>query len=137
MIDPKAALQGLAWMAPEAALTLLILLVVIVDLICKRDKRPVGFVALVGTLGVLWVATKSWPVELIGSDAKGPMSVFAGAYAVDAYLNYFRILFLSAAAVVIVLTQPVVGRWKTGAGETYALMLSCTLGMMLMAGAQD
>jgi NADH-quinone oxidoreductase subunit N len=137
MIDPKAALQSLAWMAPEAALTLLILLVVIADLIFRRDKRPVGFVALVGTLLVLYLAANSWPAAPLGSDKQGPISVFAGAFAVDAYLNYFRILFLSAAAVVIVLTQPVVGRWKAGAGETYALMLSCTLGMMLMAGAQD
>ena len=140
MIDPKTALQGLMWLAPEAALTLLILLVIVADLFCKNDKRPVGFLALVGTLGVLWLAATGWeiwPAALIGSEAKGPVAAFAGAFAVDLYGAFFRILFLASAAVVIVLTQPVVARWKTGAGETYALMLSCTLGMMLMAGAND
>src|SRR5262245_13342652 len=133
MIDAKTALQSLGWMAPEAALTLLILLVIIADLVFRRDKRPVGFFALVGTLGVLYVAARSWE----SMEVKGPAAAFAGAFAADPFAGFFRILFLSAAAVVIVLTQPVVARWKTGAGETYTLMLSCTLGMMLMAGAND
>jgi NADH-quinone oxidoreductase subunit N len=140
MISSKDALQGLMWLAPEAALTLLILLVVIADLVFRRDKRPVGFIALVGTLGVLYLAAKSWdvwPAALLGAEAKGPVAAFAGAVAVDLYGVFFKILFLAAAAVVIVLTQPVVARWRAGAGETYALMLSCTLGMMLMAGAND
>ena len=128
------------WMAPEAALTLLILIVIIADLIFRKDKRPVGFVALIGTLVVLALAARTWeiwPAAIIGSEAKGPVAAFGGAFAVDLYGNYFKILFLASAAVVIVLTQPVVARWKTGAGETYALMLSCTLGMLLMAGSND
>ncbi len=133
MLDGKTVLQGLAWMAPEAALTLLIMIVIIADLVCRRDKRIVGFIALLGTLGVLWLAAKGWEA----SEASGPAAAFGGAYAADLYGNFFKILFLAAAAVVIVLTQPVVARWKTGAGETYALMLSCTLGMLLMAGAND
>src|SRR5262245_23625967 len=140
MMDPKTALQRLAWLAPEAALTLLVLLVIVADLFCKRDKRPVGFLALVGTLGVMWIAARSWevwPAALFNADLKGPAAAFAGAFAVDLYGTFFRILFLGAAALAVVLTQPVVARWKTGAGETYALMLSCTLGMMLMAGAND
>ncbi len=140
MLDGKTVLQGLAWLAPEAALTLLILLVIIADLLFKRDKRPVGFFALVGTLGVLWIAAKSWelwPATLFCSEAQGPAAAFGGAFAADLYGNFFKILFLAAAAVAIVLTQPVVARWKTGAGETYTLMLSCTLGMMLMAGSND
>ena len=140
MIDSKTAWQGLMWLAPEAALTLLILLVIIADLVFKRDKRPVGFLALVGTLGVLWIAARSWevwPAAIVGSEAQGPAAAFMGAFAADLYGVFFKILFLAAAAVVIVLTQPVVARWKSGAGETYALMLSCTLGMMLMAGAND
>src|SRR5689334_2076238 len=119
MIDPKAAWQGLMWMAPEAALTLLILIVIIADLIFRKDKRPVGFVALIGTLVVLALAARTWeiwPAAIIGSEAKGPVAAFGGAFAVDLYGNYFKILFLASAAVVIVLTQPVVARWKTGAG---------------------
>src|SRR5262245_48720084 len=130
MIDAKTAWQGLMWLAPEAALTLLILLVIVADLVFRRDKRPVGFLALVGTLGVMWVAAKSW-------ESQETAAAFAGAFAADTFAGFFRILFLAATAVVIVLTQPVVARWKSGAGETYALMLSCTLGMMLMAGAND
>jgi NADH-quinone oxidoreductase subunit N len=141
MLDTKTVLQGLGWLAPEVALTALILLVVLADVFLRREKRPVGFLALVGTLAILAVALKGWevyPGSLFGSSSpEGPQSAFGGAIAFDLYSLFFKILFLAAAAVAIVLTQPVVARWTSGHGETYALMLSCTLGMMLMAGAND
>lgn len=140
MLDLKTVLQGLAWLAPEVAVTLLILIVIVADLLFKRDKRPVGFIALLGTLGALWIATKSWdvwPAALFCSEAQGKVAAFGGALAVDLYGLFFRILFLAAAAIAIVLTQGVVATWKSGHGEMYALMLSCTLGMMFMAGAND
>ena len=141
MLDTKAVLQGLGWLAPEIALTALVLLVIIADVLLKREKRPVGFIALVGTLAVLWLAAKGWEAYpgsfLYAASPEGPQAAFGGAVAFDLFSLFFKILFLAAAVVAIVLTQPVVGRWASGHGEMYALMLSCTLGMMLMAGAND
>ena len=141
MLDVKSVLHGLSWLAPEVALTAVVLLVIFAEVLCRKDKRPVGFLALVGTLGALALAAyawKVWPAAQFCADAPaGPQAAFGGAIAVDLYAIFFKILFLSAAAVAIVLTQPVVARWTSGQGEMFALILSCTLGMMLMAGAND
>src|SRR5262245_3141867 len=119
-------LHGLKAFAPEAALTLLIMLVVVVDLFVKRDKRVVAGVALAGTLAIL-----SWTVYAWRSFVPSPenAALFAGSVAYDPYSLFFKILFLSATAVIIVFAIPGVARWGSGHGEVWALMLSCTLGM--------
>ena len=54
-MDVKTVLQHLGFLAPEVALTGLILLLIVGDIVLKREKRPLGFFALVGTLLVLAV----------------------------------------------------------------------------------
>ena len=62
---------------------------------------------------------------------------FQGAYAVDSFASSFKLLFLGAAIVVAVLSWPAIRSWEDGKGEYYTLLLSCTFGMMVMAGAND
>src|SRR5882762_9448564 len=112
MLDVKSVLQGLAWMAPEAALTALIMLVILAEVLFRRDKRPVGFLALIGTLAAAYLAIRAWEVwpaaQFCAAAPAGPQAAFGGAIAVDLYGIFFKVLFLLAAAVAIVLTQPVV-----------------------------
>jgi NADH-quinone oxidoreductase subunit N len=70
--------------------------------------------------------------------AGGPaLVVFRGAYSVDAFATYFKLAFLGAAIIVAVFSVPAIREWQSGKGEFFALLLSCTFGMMLMAGAND
>lgn len=132
MPDAKQVLEQLSRLAPEAALTGLILLLIIVDIAFRREKRPVGFFALVGCVAILALVASMWRDE-----SGAPMTLFGGSVVTDRYGLFFKGLFLAAAAITIVLAQPVTARWKSGQGETYVLMLSCVLGMMFMAGAND
>ncbi len=141
MPDAKVLLQQLACLTPEVGLTALILLLIVADILLKREKRPIGFLALVGTLLVLAMALDAWrdfPATPVGGyNPGGPAVLFGGSIVHDLYGLFFKGLFLVAAVVAILLARPVVDRWKSGQGETYVLMLSCVLGMMFMATAND
>ncbi|MBI2931635.1 MAG: NADH-quinone oxidoreductase subunit N [Planctomycetes bacterium] len=124
---------GVQRLGPEAGLTVLILLVVIADLICRRDKFPVGMLALGGTAALTVFAFRQFD----GYSGEAAAVTFQGAAVSDAYSLFFRVVFLVAAVVVILFSMPVISRWSSGRGEFFALILSCTLGMCLMAVAGD
>src|SRR4029078_1925200 len=62
---------------------------------------------------------------------------FKGAYKVDLFASYFKMALLAGAAVVPLFSIPAIKDWTSGKGEFFTLLLSCTFGMMLMAGAND
>ena len=118
-------------MGPELVLVGTILLVILADLTRKLKGRPVVAISVLGVLGSLGVLWQTWTV------AAPPMSTFLGAYAFDHYALFFKAAFLVATLIVILFSEPVIRKWETGQGEFFALMLSCTFGMCLMAGAND
>jgi NADH-quinone oxidoreductase subunit N len=140
-MSKELLLESLKLFAPEAALTGLILLVVLADL-CFRRKAVAGWLALAGTLALLaWSVCLLVTVDpargLVVRDIAGRADAFGGSATSDAYALFFRALFLAATAVVIAFAMPVASKWASGHGEVYALMLSCTLGMCFMAAASD
>jgi len=120
-------LEGLKHVLPELALVGALLVVILADL--TRLKRAAATLAIAG-LGL-----SAW---LVMRQAGAPAQVvFRGAYSVDAFATYFKLAFLGAAIVVAVFSIPAIREWESGKGEFFALLLSCTFGMMLMAGAND
>jgi NADH-quinone oxidoreductase subunit N len=128
MENPNAwVLDGLKHVGPELAMVGALLVVILADL--TRLRRASALLAIVG-LGVA-----SW---LVCKHLKEPAhAVFRGAYQLDGFANYFKLLFLSAGIIVAVFSIPAIKDWHSGKGEFFALLLSCTFGMMLMSGAND
>jgi NADH-quinone oxidoreductase subunit N len=122
-IDLHAAL-------PEIVLTSAILLVLFVDLFLPdRYKSLNSLVAMAGVVGsVIALAT------LVGERR----TTFAGMFVLDGYALLFKFLFLSVAAIVILISFNYLDETvRSSQGEFYFLLLSSFLGMMLMASSRD
>jgi len=130
-------LDGLKHVKAEIALAGAILAVILVDL--TRFKKATPFVAILGILGAAWlVGDLAYPHGPEGQTlAPVKQVVFMGAYAIDGFASYFKLAFLGAALLVAIFSIPAIKDWTSGQGEFFALMLSCTFGMLLMAGAND
>jgi NADH-quinone oxidoreductase subunit N len=68
----------------------------------------------------------------------GPKASFQGGlYLHDQFAVYFKVLFLAAALLVVLSSGGYVQKLAEHRGEFYSLIMSATLGMMLMAGAGE
>ncbi|MHB1005062.1 MAG: NADH-quinone oxidoreductase subunit N [Chloroflexota bacterium] len=119
--------MNLNLLSPEVALTALALVVLVLDLFIA-NKRILGYVSLGGL-----VVPAALAVGLIGTQATS----FSGALIVDPFAVFFKLLFLAAAAIVILSSMRYVDNLIVWRGEFFGLILLATLGMMLMAAAGD
>src|SRR5437762_4135608 len=127
MMDRHAILIGLRGTLPELLLAGAILVVILADL--TRLKRAAGLLAL---LGLALAAVEAFKLL-----SHPPEAVFARAYAVDGVSAFFKLTFVGAAFLVGILSIPAIRGWSSGKGEFFALLLSCTFGMLLMSSAND
>src|ERR1043166_4241815 len=124
-MNRKQILNGPSVTGPEMVLAVALFGVILVDLTRLRVLAPfVGLLGLAGA-GVLEFMQLGHPEK----------SVFAHAYAVDGLSAFFKLTFLGAARLVAILSMPAIRGWSTGKGEFFALLLSCTFGMLLMSSA--
>ena len=119
--------MNLYLLGPELTLIGLAVLVILVDLMTK-NKEAVAAVAGVGL-----VIPAAWTLALIGQQG----SSFFGTLVVDSYSIFFKLLFLSAAALVILTSVQYSKRFAPYQGEYYGVILMATAGMMLMASTQE
>lgn len=94
----------------------------------QRGKKVAGILALLLTMLVLVVASLHFTDHEV---------FFGGVYQVDAYGSFFKILFLSAGLLVMLMGGKYVERFAERSSEFYALTLLATLGMIVMACAGD
>jgi len=121
-------LSDLTAIAPELALALFGLVVLIFDLILP-DKRKLGAIALVG-LGVS-------AVLLFRNSDLGSVTAYGGQVVVDPLAAYFKLMFLIAAGLTIGLSVRYLDVEGEQHGEYYALLLFAVMGMMFMSGGND
>lgn len=119
--------MNLYLLGPELTLIGLAVLVILVDLLVK-NKTAVAAVAGAGL-----VIPAAWTISLFGQQG----SSFYGALVVDSYSLFFKMLFLTAAALVILTSVQYSRRFAPYQGEYYAVILLATAGMMLMASTQE
>ncbi len=117
------------YLLPELVLTAGALVLLVVDVVLPRAwDRVLAWlaVAIIAATGAALVAT--------GQDA---LTIARGTLAVDGFGLFFKVLFLLAAAITVMMS----GRYLTvedvRPGEYYFLVLCATLGMMFMAGGID
>lgn len=147
-------IDSLRFFVPEMVVVGFIVLVVLAEL-SPRLRRSIDFLTFWGLLtvgAVLALSVRSFPeppafqkgiVALLEMQmppehlSASGVVLFEGAAAYDLFSIFFKLGFVGATLLVIGASIPVVRRWETGRGEYYALLLSCLLGMMLMASARS
>jgi NADH-quinone oxidoreductase subunit N len=118
-------------LAPAIVITATIVVVLIADFFFEYRERfktyqLASFGTLVAVVPVLTLAR-----------AGGVRSLFGGAYVVDNYTLAMQVFFLIVAYVTMLISVDYIGEGDYYQGEYYVLILTSTLGMMLMAGARD
>ncbi|TYO95169.1 NADH-quinone oxidoreductase subunit N [Desulfallas thermosapovorans] len=112
----------------EMLTAVLALGVLIMGIVVPRgSKHGLGWVSLLGILGIMAVAVSLW-----GDNRE----LLSGMYLLDNYALFWKITFLTAAALVILGCM----RYVDDTGfqtEYYSLTVFATLGMMVMASAGD
>jgi NADH-quinone oxidoreductase subunit N len=123
------ALSDFYYLLPELVLTGGSLLVLLADLLVPRERQSLLAWVTLAVLGA--TAAALIPV----ADAHTQIS--HGLMAVDRFALFFKVLFLLAAALTVLMSVRYLQIEGTRAGEYYFLILCATLGMMFMAGGTD
>ena len=117
--------------APELVLTGAIVVVLLADLFTPEDRK--GILPSLAGLGLLAALVPVLTLAVDGADRL----LFDGAYTVDNFALVLKALFLVAGYVVVLLSTNYVAEGDYAEGEYYFLLLSATLGMIVMASARD
>ena len=123
------SLSDFYYILPEIVLTVGALLVLVADVLMPPAMRAArGWVALlaIGATAVSLAPFASTHVE-----------VAHGLLAVDRFALFFKIVFLIAAAITVLMSFHYLDVERVAPGEYYFLILCATLGMMIMAGGID
>ena len=115
-------------LAPVLVLSVFAMGVLVLDLWAGRNKTLLMFVSLVGLL-----------MTAISAFAKHPLPAFAftDSYIVDHLSIFFTCIFTLSSALAILLSAEYNERKGMKAGEYYALILLCTVGMIVLASSTD
>ncbi len=111
------------------ALTSGALLLLLLELLPARPQSSRG--ALVALLSL---AAAAWAVFRV-RDVK--RALFEGMFVHDGFTVFFTLLFCGVAAVAVLLSWDYVKRTRINQAEYYALLLSATLGMIIMSASND
>ena len=124
----KILVAELPLMAPELALLVFALLVILLDLFVKQ-KKALAYVSIIGLVISFGFTVSMWGVPTT--------DIFFGTLAVDRFALFFKLLLAVAAGLVILASQDYVSKFHRFQGEYYALVLLSALGMMLLTAATD
>jgi NADH-quinone oxidoreductase subunit N len=116
------------YILPELVLTSGALLVLVADVMLPRGSRALAWIT-VAVLG----ATLASLVPFAGVD----VDISNGLIAVDAFAMFFKVVFLVAAIMTVMMSVRFLEIEGASPGEYYFLVLCATLGMMIMAGGID
>jgi NADH-quinone oxidoreductase subunit N len=117
------------YILPELVLTGGALLVLIADVLLPKQSR--GALAWVTLLAI--AATMAALVPFRHTHVE----VAHGLLAVDQFALFFKVVFLGAAAITVLMSVRYLAIEGASPGEYYFLILCATLGMMIMAGGID
>ncbi len=120
---------NLSAIVPEILTTVLACFLLMFDLFVPKDrKRVVGIVALIGCIFVGAVTAKYINEHIV---------TFSGMFILDPFSVVLKLLFLLCDVVVILISLRYLEIENVSLGEYYALLIFATVGMMIMASAND
>jgi NADH-quinone oxidoreductase subunit N len=126
---PAPPLRDVVALLPEILITITACVVLLVDIVTQRQyKQRLGW----GCIGaVLFTLLLMILVPPVGG------SIFSGMFLADGYAIFFKVLFLIAVILTVLISVRYLDDEETHYGEYYALLLFATVGMMFMAGGGD
>jgi len=120
---------------PEILLTLFGLAILVVDSFLLREKRDKFWNAIFALVGLVFAAVQlalSWNAVWMA-----PYSGFGGAYTLDRFAIFAKLIIVIATALVVLLSARYLEIEGANLGEYYALLLFAGVGMMFMASGND
>ena len=123
------SLSDFYYILPEIVLSIGAMLILVADVYVARERR-----SLVTGLSVAVVVATALAVVVVGNPH---VTVSRGLMSIDAFGVFFKLLFLGAAALTLLMSGPYLEVEDTPAGAYCFLVLAATLGMMFMAGGID
>jgi NADH-quinone oxidoreductase subunit N len=129
MMPPGFAPDDFWLLLPEILLATTAVVVLGADALLPRGRQGLAAWIALGGLG----ATAAALVPLAGTHA----TAAGGLMAVDAFAGFFKLLFLLAAALTILMSTRYLAVEGARPGTYYFLVLCATLGMLFMASALD
>ncbi len=128
-MPPGLSMAELGYLLPEIVLTLGALVLLVVDVFLPRDRDHLRAWVALAALAATGLA--------LGSVAGAHTTVARGLIAVDGFALFFKVVFLIAAALTILLSRRYLEVERADAGAYYFLVLCATLGMMVMAAGLE
>lgn len=114
---------------PEIILSVLGMALLLVNVfIPSKSKTYLVWLSLIGIVGAGFAAVSGWGVNV---------SSFSGSVVQDSFGIFFKMIFLIAAGLAVLISDQYMERENCNHGELYPLILFTTVGMMLMAAATD
>jgi NADH-quinone oxidoreductase subunit N len=131
-MPPGVSISDFYYILPELVLTTGALILLIADVMLpRRSGGPLSWVTL-AVLGATFVSMFV-PEPLFNVQRE----IAHGLIAVDRFAFFFKLLFLVAAAITVLMSTRYLEVEGVSPGEYYFLILCATLGMMIMAGGID
>lgn len=130
MMAPDTAinLRDFALLAPEIVLATVGLLLLLVSVVGRGlANRQAAALALTG------LAVTAVLVAAVHGDLAEPHLILAGSFIVDGFSFFWKLLFLAATALTILLSIRFIEEGGYRPGEFYSLLLLATTGMLFMA----
>jgi NADH-quinone oxidoreductase subunit N len=127
-MPPGVSLSDFYYILPELVLTAGALILLIVDVLLPRGSRALTWV----TIAVLAATLLS-----LAPFRSVTVQVAGGLIAVDGFSIFFKVVFLLAAILTVLMSDRYLQVEGASPGEYYFLILCATLGMMVMAGGID
>ncbi|BCS55516.1 NADH-quinone oxidoreductase subunit N [Geobacter sp. SVR] len=114
---------------PEILLSVLAMALLLINVFAPSGKKSyLGYISFVGV-----VVT----AVLVGAGWNGHVESFNGSVVQDNFASFFKMIFLLAAGLAILIADQYMEREDCNHGELYPLILFTVVGMMLMAAGTD
>jgi len=114
---------------PEITLVVTASLLLLLEVFGNDKSRDsLGYIALGGV-----IAAFGFAFNMTGE----PWIAFSGLYSVDNFSTFFKLIFLLATGLTILISKKYSDSDKIDNGEYYALLLFATCGMLVMASGAD
>jgi NADH-quinone oxidoreductase subunit N len=114
---------------PEIFLSVLAMALLLINVFATGTQKT--YLANISFVGIVGAAV------LVGSGWGGHIESFNGSVVLDNYATFFKMIFLVAAGLAILISDKYMEREECNHGELYSLILFTVVGMMLMASGTD
>ena len=117
-------------LGPILLVTVLALIVLCIDIVRPENRgRLAAYTALVGTAVAIGLTLELWGSE--------PRHGFGGMIILDNFALFFNLIFMAGTGLTLFVSSSYLEREGAARTEYYVLILTATVGMMLMAAGGD